>query len=176
MLFIPWWTGAEESGAANLWLRPARAGWWCSGCWPHDVLFSDIPVGGDDGARAIGADADVGFAWSGRRRWCRSVRQFRCPHARARGARRLQRALTPTDLHRPAARRCGCWPTSTFLFCEIVVRRFSGQPDGGRAIDDDDAAAAGCLELRNGRRASRLRANYVLDREPQARRHTRLGP
>ena len=25
----------------------------------------------DDGARAIGADADVGFAWSGRRRWCR---------------------------------------------------------------------------------------------------------
>ena len=27
--------------------------------------------GADDGARAIGADADVGFAWSGRRRWCR---------------------------------------------------------------------------------------------------------
>ena len=25
----------------------------------------------DAGARAIGADADVGFAWSGRRRWCR---------------------------------------------------------------------------------------------------------
>ena len=27
--------------------------------------------GADDGARAIGADVDVGFAWSGRRRWCR---------------------------------------------------------------------------------------------------------
>ena len=27
--------------------------------------------GADAGARAIGADADVGFAWSGRRRWCR---------------------------------------------------------------------------------------------------------
>ena len=25
----------------------------------------------DAGARAIGADADIGFAWSGRRRWCR---------------------------------------------------------------------------------------------------------
>jgi len=37
-------------------------------------------------------------------------------------------------------------------------------------------AAAGCLELRNGRRASGLRANYVLDREPQARGKTRLGP
>ena len=27
--------------------------------------------GADAGARAIGADVDVGFAWSGRRRWCR---------------------------------------------------------------------------------------------------------
>ena len=45
------------------------------GCWPTStVLFSGIVVGrsaADDGARAIGADADVGFAWSGRRRWCR---------------------------------------------------------------------------------------------------------
>jgi two-component sensor histidine kinase len=33
-----------------------------------------IPVRGDDGARAVGAtDDDVGFAWSGRRRWTASV-------------------------------------------------------------------------------------------------------
>jgi hypothetical protein len=39
------------------------------GCWPTSTFhFSGIVVGrfgGDDGARAIGADADVGFAWSG---------------------------------------------------------------------------------------------------------------
>ena len=55
-----------------------------------------------------------------------SVNQVRCPHARARGGRRFQRALRQTDLHRPAGRRCGCWPTSTFLFSGIVVRRFGG--------------------------------------------------
>ena len=31
--------------------------------------------GADAGARAIGADADVGFAWSGRRRWYRRRRR-----------------------------------------------------------------------------------------------------
>ena len=55
-----------------------------------------------------------------------SVYRFRCPHARARGGRRFQRALTQTDLHRPAGRRCGCWPTSTVLFSGIVVGRFGG--------------------------------------------------
>ena len=39
-------------------------------------------------------------------------------------APKLQRALTPTDLHRPARRRCGCWPTSTVLFRGIVVGSF----------------------------------------------------
>ena len=34
-----------------------------------ELLLADS--GADAGARAIGADADVGFAWSGRRRWCR---------------------------------------------------------------------------------------------------------
>ena len=43
--------------------------------------------------------------------------------ARAR-RRRFQRAPRPTDLHRPARRRCGCWPTSTFLFRGIVVGSF----------------------------------------------------
>ena len=38
--------------------------------------------------------------------------------------RRFQRALTPTDLHRPARRRCGCWPTSTVLFRGIGVGSF----------------------------------------------------
>jgi hypothetical protein len=36
----------------------------------------------------------------------------RCPHARARGARRFQRALTQSDLLEPPGRRCGCWSTS----------------------------------------------------------------
>ena len=50
-------------------------------------------------------------------------RNLRVP-SRARARRRqFQRALTPTDLHRPAGRRCGCWPTSTFLFSGIVVRQ-----------------------------------------------------
>ena len=53
-----------------------------SGCWPHagevaggavaEFHFSDIPVRGDDGARAVGAiddDDDVGFGE--RRRWWR---------------------------------------------------------------------------------------------------------
>ena len=43
--------------------------------------------------------------------------------ARAR-RRRFQRARRPTDLHRPARRRCGCWPTSTVLFSGIGVGRF----------------------------------------------------
>ena len=55
-----------------------------------------------------------------------SVYRFALPsRARAR-RRRFQRALTPTDLHRPAGRRCGCWPTSTVLFSGIVVGRFGG--------------------------------------------------
>jgi hypothetical protein len=52
-----------------------------------------------------------------------SVIPVRSPHARARGGADSARPV-PTDLHRPARRRCGCWPTSTFLFGEIVVRRF----------------------------------------------------
>jgi hypothetical protein len=71
VVFIPWRVGAEESGAANFGFGgailldllgpPGR----CSGCWPHDGAvaggavadfhFSDIPVRGDDGGRAIGA-------------------------------------------------------------------------------------------------------------------------
>jgi hypothetical protein len=42
----------------------------CSGCWPHDGAvaggadfhFDDIPVRGDDGARAIGANDDEAAA------------------------------------------------------------------------------------------------------------------
>ena len=51
-----------------------------------------------------------------------SVNRSLPSRARAR-RRRFQRALTPTDLHRPAGRRCGCWPTSTVLFRGIVVRQ-----------------------------------------------------
>ena len=56
-----------------------------------------------------------------------SVNHTGCGHARARGAGRFQRALTPTDRHRPAGRRCGCWPTSTVRFsgicCSQIWRR-----------------------------------------------------
>src|SRR5450759_3688556 len=54
------------------------------------------------------------------------VNRTRCPHARARGARRFQRAVRPscaeqTDRLEPAVR---LWSTSPFLFSGIVVRRF----------------------------------------------------
>ena len=139
-----------------------------------ELLLADS--GADAGARAIGADADGGFAGSGRRRWCRrrssaasyrviaNDRKFRSTdsggalprslsaaaarigkisgiwqrqpcwlwsRARAR-RRRFQRARRQTDLLGPAGRRCGCRPTSTFLFSGIVVGRFgSGRWSSG---------------------------------------------
>jgi hypothetical protein len=45
VFFIPWRVVAEESGAAHFGFGGAVA----------DFHFSDIPVRGDDGARAIGA-------------------------------------------------------------------------------------------------------------------------
>jgi hypothetical protein len=75
VFFIHWRVVAEESGAAHfgfggamlLDLLGPR-----SGCWPHDgevaggavadFHFSDIPVRGDDGARAIGANDDEAAA------------------------------------------------------------------------------------------------------------------
>jgi hypothetical protein len=74
------------------------------------------------------------------------------PRARAR-RRRFERALTPTgDLHRPARQRCGCWPTSTFLFSGLLFAD-SGADDGGWAIGaiDDDAAAAPAMVPVEGR-------------------------
>src|ERR1035437_9232830 len=50
----------------------------------------------------------------------------RCPHARARGARRFQRALTQSDLLEPPGRRCGCWSTSPFRFSGLVRRFWFG--------------------------------------------------
>jgi hypothetical protein len=66
-----------------------------------ELLLADSGV--DAGARAIGADADGGFAWSGRRRWCRrrssaasygvigNDRKFRSTDSG-----NLRRALSPT--------------------------------------------------------------------------------
>jgi hypothetical protein len=61
VFFIPWRVVAEESGAAHLGFGgamlldllgpPGLAG--------GDFHFSDIPVRGDDGARAIGANDDA---------------------------------------------------------------------------------------------------------------------
>jgi len=74
--------------------------------------------------------------WIKRQRYKRQRHSCSLPsRARARW-RRFQEALTQTDLHRPAGWRCGCWPTSTFLFGGIVVRRFGGD-DGARAIGAD---------------------------------------
>jgi len=51
--------------SASVWRRR-------SSCWPRDgevaggadFHFSDIPVRGDDGARAIGANDDAALLWS----------------------------------------------------------------------------------------------------------------
>jgi len=66
VFFIRWRVVAEESGAAHFGFGGAMR---CSTCWPHDgevaggavadFHFSDIPVRGDDGARAIGANDDA---------------------------------------------------------------------------------------------------------------------
>ena len=50
-----------------------------------------------------------------------------CPHARARGGADSRRALRQTDLHRPAGRRCGCWPTSPLLFSGICCSQIRGR-------------------------------------------------
>ena len=135
--------------------RPAPAGWAALRLLADvDIFFSGIccsQIRRQTLELGIGADADVGFAWSGRR-WCRrrssaasyrvidnrseNLQHCQCQRqplalpsrARAR-RRRFQRALTQTDLHRPAGRRCGCWPTSPFLFRGIVVGRFAKKVD-----------------------------------------------
>ena len=65
---------------------------------------------------------------------------------RAREARADSASCEPscaeqTDRLEPAGRRCGCWPTSPFLFSGIVVRRVRGD-DGARAIDGDRRSTA----------------------------------
>jgi hypothetical protein len=63
VFFIPWRVVAEESGAAHFGLggampaRPARADGEAAG-GAVDFHFSDKPVQGDDGARAVGASDD----------------------------------------------------------------------------------------------------------------------
>ena len=51
--------------------------------------------------------------------------------------RRFQRALMQADLYRPARRRCGCWPTSTFLQRNGYRNRseFSGKAKIGQALE-----------------------------------------
>jgi hypothetical protein len=145
--------------------RPA--GWRCR-CWPTSTFhFCGIVVrrfGGDDGARAIGADADVGFAWLGRRRWCRrrsragrygvigndrqilQHRQWGHP-LRARERRAPIPASCETELRRadrPASRLCGCWRRRHFRFSGIVVRRFwfGATMEVGRSMMSAGAGAA----------------------------------
>ena len=87
-------TRASEAGADSSALggRPTctgRLGGAAAAGRRRHFFFAELLLaasGADDGARAIGADADVGFAWSGRR----CVNTVRCPHARERGRRRFQ--------------------------------------------------------------------------------------
>jgi hypothetical protein len=61
VFFIPWRVVAEESGAAHFGFGGAMLlgppGF--AGGAVADFHFSDIPVRGDDGARAIGANDDA---------------------------------------------------------------------------------------------------------------------
>ena len=103
-----------------------------------------------------------------------SVYRFTLPsRARAKG-RRFQRALTPTDLHRPARRRCGCWPTSTVLFSGIVVGRFGGGRWSSAIGADADVGFAW-----SGRRWCRRRssaASYrVIDNRSENLQHCQWG-
>ena len=103
-----------------------------------------------------------------------SVYRFSCPLARARRAGRFQRALTPTDLHRPARRRCGCWPTSTVLFsgsCCWQIRR--------RTLELGIGADADVGFAWSGRRWCRRRssaASYrVIDNRSENLQHCQWG-
>jgi hypothetical protein len=49
-----------------------------------------------------------------------------CPHTRARDEP-IAVISEQADLHRPAGRRCGCRPTSTFLFFPELLVAGSGQ-------------------------------------------------
>ena len=104
-----------------------------------------------------------------------SVNRLRCRHARARGRRQFQRALRPTDLHRPAGRRCGCWPTSTFLFRGIVVGRFGG----GRWSSGDRRRCCRRLRLIGRRRWCRRRSSAascrVIDNRSENLQHCQCG-
>ena len=89
----------------------------------YRVIGNDRKFRSTDSGGALLARSALRSSGSERSAEFGSVDHAGCPHARAR-RRRFQRALTPTDLHRPARRRCGCWPTSTVLFRGIGVGRF----------------------------------------------------
>ena len=66
--------GADSSALGGRPTCTGRLGGAAAAGRPRHFFFAELLLaasGADDGARAIGADADVGFAWSGRRRWCR---------------------------------------------------------------------------------------------------------
>jgi len=90
-----------------------------------------------------------------------SVNPSRCRHARARGAGRFERALRQTDLLEPPGRRCGCWSTSAFLFCEIVGWQILVRGRrGALAIDADVGFAGPGRGGGDGAGADRAKARY----------------
>ena len=118
--FIPWRGAAVSTGPRD----GTRADGVLDRGRRRLFSFSDLPGGAVDATGSIAAGT-----W--RRRpscgWC--VNQACCGHARARGGADSSALGQPTDLLDllgPAGRRCGCRPTSTFLFSGIVVRRFGG--------------------------------------------------
>ena len=80
------------------------------------------------------------------------VHHDRCPHARARGARRFKRALTQTDLLEPpwAAVRL-LVDVAIFVLAEIVVGRFGATMELGRSMmrRRPSAASYGVIDNRS---------------------------
>src|ERR1035437_6800756 len=73
----------------------------------------------------------------------------RWPHARARGARRLQRARTPRDPPYHPGRRCGCWSTSPFRFSGLVRRFWFGALDDVMMMSAGAGATYGVIDNRS---------------------------
>ena len=160
-ILYPFAGGGRQSGAAHLDLLgpPGRR---CGCCRRRGFLFSDIPVRGDAGARAIGATDDAAAVeLPGRRRrqpgskaaltgsaacslsdisgWRAGILYPFAGGGRQSGAAHL-------DLLGPPGRRCGCCRRRGFLFSDIPVRGDAG----ARAIGATDDAAA--VELPGRRR------------------------
>ena len=91
--------------------------------------------------------------------------------ARARRARQFSdigQQADPRHLVEPPGRRCGCWVTSPFLFCEFFFAESAN--DGARAIgaNDDDVG-------RSGGAGARFSSYGVIDNRSENLQHCQWG-